>query len=177
MHENRSRHTYSYALGFLWKNRCDINPHEVGIFRKLGDDFTCVYPLGLTRYRSDRHKSLFGGSVHPVGDLIESLCEISDGKGFAETSSLFVLLPVAFASGILVVVGFIGGCIGRQLVCRDAVEVTVGCVSEGPGVSPAAMKTWRSGVPRPESVVTTSVGVCSSVGARGVPSWNGSESG
>jgi hypothetical protein len=64
--------------------------------------------------------------VHPVGDLIESLCEISDGKGFAETSAPFVLLPVAFTSGVLVVVGFIGGCMGRQLVCRDVVEVTVG---------------------------------------------------
>jgi hypothetical protein len=51
-----------------------------------------------------------------------------------------------------------------------------GRVLEGPGVSPAAMKTWRPGVPRPESVVATSVGVCSSIGARGVPSWKGSES-
>jgi hypothetical protein len=25
MYENRSWHTYSYALGFLWKNRCDIH--------------------------------------------------------------------------------------------------------------------------------------------------------
>jgi hypothetical protein len=51
-----------------------------------------------------------------------------------------------------------------------------GRVPEGSGVSPAAMKTWRSRVPRPESVVSTSVGVCSSVGARGVPSWKGSKS-
>jgi hypothetical protein len=51
-----------------------------------------------------------------------------------------------------------------------------GRVPEGLGVSPATMKTWRSGVPRPESVVTTSVEVCSSVGAKGVPSWKGRES-
>jgi hypothetical protein len=51
-----------------------------------------------------------------------------------------------------------------------------GRVPEGPCVSPASMKTWRSGVPKPESVVATYVGVCSSVGARGVPSWKGSES-
>jgi hypothetical protein len=37
-------------------------------------------------------------------------------------------------------------------------------------------KTFRSGEPRLESLVATSVGVCSSVGASGVPSWNGSES-
>jgi hypothetical protein len=44
-----------------------------------------------------------------------------------------------------------------------------GRVPEGPGVSPAAMKTWRSGVPRPESVVATSVEVRSSIGARVFP--------
>jgi hypothetical protein len=50
-----------------------------------------------------------------------------------------------------------------------------GRVPEGPGVSPAAMDTWRSGVSRPESVIATSVEVCSSVGARGDSSWKGSE--
>jgi hypothetical protein len=94
-----------------------VNPHEKGVLRELGDDFTRAYPLSLTRYRSDRHEALFGGSVHPAGDLIESLCEIPDGKGFAETSTPFVSLPVAFTSGVLVVIGFICGCIGRQLVC------------------------------------------------------------
>jgi hypothetical protein len=51
-----------------------------------------------------------------------------------------------------------------------------GRVPEGPGVSPAAMKTWRSGLPRLESELATSVGVCSPAGASGVPSWKGSES-
>jgi hypothetical protein len=55
--------------------------------------------------------------VHLAGDLIKSLCEIPDGEGFAETSTPFVPLPVAFTSGVLVVVSFIDGCIGRQLVC------------------------------------------------------------
>jgi hypothetical protein len=94
-----------------------VNPHEVGIFRKLVDDFASAYPLSLTCYHSDRHKALFGGSVHPAGDLVEGLYEIPDGEGFAETFVPFVLLPVAFTSGFLVVVGFISGCIGRQLVC------------------------------------------------------------
>jgi hypothetical protein len=51
-----------------------------------------------------------------------------------------------------------------------------GRVPKGPGVSLAAMKTWRSGVPRLELEVATSVGVCSSAGASGVPSWKGNES-
>jgi hypothetical protein len=54
--------------------------------------------------------------VHPAGDLVECLYEIPDGEGFAETSAPFVSLPVAFTSGVLVVVGLISVCIGRQLV-------------------------------------------------------------
>jgi hypothetical protein len=42
-------------------------------------------------------------------------------------------------------------------------------VPEGPGVSPTAMKTWRSGLPRLESELATSVGVYSSARASGVP--------
>jgi hypothetical protein len=61
-----------------------------------------------------RHCS--GGSVHPIGDLVEGLFKVPYGEGFAEKSTLFVSLPVALTSGVLVVVGFIGGCIGRQLV-------------------------------------------------------------
>jgi hypothetical protein len=94
-----------------------VNSHEVGILRELGDDFSYAYILSLACYRSDRHEALFGGSVYPAGDLIEGLCEISYREGFSETSTSFVALPVAFTSGVLVVIGFICGCIGRQLVC------------------------------------------------------------
>jgi hypothetical protein len=51
-----------------------------------------------------------------------------------------------------------------------------GTVPEGPGVSLVVIKTCWSGEPRPESLVATSVGVCSQAGASGVPSWKGSES-
>jgi hypothetical protein len=91
--------------------------HEVGVIRELSDDFTRSYPLSLMCYRRDRHEALFGGSVHPVGDLIEGLCKIPYKEGFSETFAPFVALPVALTSGVLVVVGFISGCIGRQLVC------------------------------------------------------------
>jgi hypothetical protein len=91
--------------------------HEVGVIRELSDDFTRSYPLSLMCYRRDRHEALFGGSVHPVGDLIEGLCEIPYKEGFSETFAPFVALPIALTSGVLVVVGFISGCIGRQLVC------------------------------------------------------------
>jgi hypothetical protein len=93
-----------------------VNSHEVGVLCELGDDFTYAYPLRLMHYCGDRHEALFGGRVHSAGDLIESLCEIPDGKGFVETSTSFILLPVAFTSGVLVIVSFIDGCISRQLV-------------------------------------------------------------
>jgi hypothetical protein len=63
--------------------------------------------------------------VHLVGDLIESLCEIPYTEGFPETSTSFVALPVALTSGVLVVVGFISKCIGRQLVCGYVFEVAI----------------------------------------------------
>jgi hypothetical protein len=94
-----------------------VDSHEIGVLRELGDDFTHAYPLSLMCYRGDRHEALFGGRVHPVGDLVEGLCEVPYREGLAETSAPFVSLPVALTSGILVVVGFIRGCIGRQLVC------------------------------------------------------------
>jgi hypothetical protein len=94
-----------------------MNSHEVGVFRELGDDFTRAYPLSLICYRRDRHEALFGGSVHPVGDMIEGLCKIPYREGFSETSAPFVVLLIALTSGVLVVVSFISGCIGRQLMC------------------------------------------------------------
>jgi hypothetical protein len=36
--------------------------------------------MSLTCYHSDRHEALFGGSVHPAGDLIEGLCEARDSR-------------------------------------------------------------------------------------------------
>jgi hypothetical protein len=75
-----------------------------------------VYPLSLTRYRGDRHEALFRGGVHPVGDLVKSLEEIPDGESITQTPAPFVLLPVAFMSGVLVVGGFISGRVGGQLV-------------------------------------------------------------
>jgi hypothetical protein len=94
-----------------------VDSHEVGVLHELGDDFTRAYPLSLTCYRRDRHEALFGGSVHPVGDLIEGLCEIPYWERFSETFASFVVLPVGLTSGILVGAGFISECISRQLVC------------------------------------------------------------
>jgi hypothetical protein len=69
---------------------------------------------------------MLGGSVHPAGDFFKGLCKILYMEGFSKMSAPFVALPVTLMSGILVVIGFISGCIGRQLVCGYVFEVAVG---------------------------------------------------
>jgi hypothetical protein len=93
-----------------------VKPHEVGVFRELGDDFDRANPLSLTCYCGDRHKALLGSGVHSIGDLIQGFVEVPDGESLSETSAAFVLLPVAVTPGILVVSGLICGRVGGQLV-------------------------------------------------------------
>jgi hypothetical protein len=93
-----------------------VDSHEVGVLCELGDDFSRTHPLSLTCYHGDRHEALFRGSVHPAFDLVKRLCEVPYGEALTETSTTFVTLPVALTSGILVVAGFVCGCVGRQFV-------------------------------------------------------------
>jgi hypothetical protein len=94
-----------------------VDSHEVGVLRELGDYFSRAHPLSLTCYRGDRHEALFRGSVHPVFDLVKCFREVPYGEALTKTSTPLVPLPVALTSGVLVVTGFICGCVGRQLVC------------------------------------------------------------
>jgi hypothetical protein len=103
-----------------------VDSHVVGVLRELGDDFSRAHPLSPTCYHGDIDETLFWGCVHMAFDLGEGLCEIPYGKVLTKMSTSFVLLPVAFMSGVLVVVGFIRGCLHRKLVCRDIFELTVG---------------------------------------------------
>jgi hypothetical protein len=93
-----------------------VDSHEVGILCKLGNDFSRAHPLSLTCYHGDRHETLFSSSVHPACDLVKCLCEILYGEALTETSTPFVPLPIVLTSGVLVVAGFVCGCIGRHLV-------------------------------------------------------------
>jgi hypothetical protein len=94
-----------------------VDSHEVGVIRELGDDFSRAHPLSLTCYRSDRHEALFRGSMHPALNLVERLCEVPYGEALTETPTPFVTPPVVLTSGVLVIVGFVCWCVGRQLVC------------------------------------------------------------
>jgi hypothetical protein len=102
-----------------------VDSHEVGVLPELGDDFSLAHPLSLACYHGDRHEALFRGSMHLAFDLVKCPCEVLYGEALTETSTPFVPLPVALTSGVLVVAGFVRGCIGRQLVCQDIFEVAV----------------------------------------------------
>jgi hypothetical protein len=56
---------------------------------------------------------------------IECLCEIPYREGFSEVCASFVVVPVVLTSSVLDVVGFISGCIGKQLVCGYVFEVAI----------------------------------------------------
>jgi hypothetical protein len=55
--------------------------------------------------------------MHPAFNLVKRLCEVPYGEALTETSTPFVTLPVTLTLGILVIGGFVCGCVGRQLVC------------------------------------------------------------
>jgi hypothetical protein len=93
-----------------------LDSHGVDVLRELGDDFSLAHPLSLICYRGDRHEALFRGSMHLAFDLVKCLCEVPYGEALMETSMPFVTLPVVLTSGVLVVAGFVCGCISRQLV-------------------------------------------------------------
>jgi hypothetical protein len=93
-----------------------VNPHEVGVFSELGDDFTRVNPIGLTCYQGDRHEAMLRSGVYPVGNLIQSLVEVSDRESLSETSASFIPLSVAVTSSVLVVGGLVGRCVGGHLI-------------------------------------------------------------
>jgi hypothetical protein len=94
-----------------------VDSHEVGVLRELGNDFSRAYPLSLTCYHGDRHEALFRGTMHLAFNLVKCLCEVPYGEALTETSTPLVTLPVALTSVVLVVAGFVCGCIGIQLVC------------------------------------------------------------
>jgi hypothetical protein len=102
-----------------------VDPHEVGVFSKLGDDLPGANSLGLACDHCDRHEALLRGSVYSSLDRLERFCEVSDGEIISETPALFAALPVTLTSSVSVGGGLVCWCIGRQLVGGDAFKVLV----------------------------------------------------
>jgi hypothetical protein len=90
-----------------------VDSHEVGVFCKLGHDFSSSYPLSLASDRCDRHEALLRGGVYPALDLFEGFYEVADGEVVSETPALFVPLSVTLTSSVPVGVGPIRGCFSR----------------------------------------------------------------
>jgi hypothetical protein len=102
-----------------------VDPHEVGIFSELGDDFSGAYSLSLACDRCDRHEALLGGSVYPALDRLESFRKVADGEVVPETPTPFVAFPVTLTSSVPVGGSLVCRCISGQLVCGDVLKVLV----------------------------------------------------
>jgi hypothetical protein len=102
-----------------------VDPHEVGVFSELGDDFSGAYSLSLACDRCDRHEALLGGSVNSALDHLESFRKVADGEVVSETPAPFVVLPVTLTSSVPVGGGLVCRCVSRQLVCGDVLKVLV----------------------------------------------------
>jgi hypothetical protein len=102
-----------------------VDPHEVGIFRELGDDLPDANSLGLACDRCDRHEALLRGSVYSALDRLESFRKVADGEIVSEAPAPFAALPVALTSSVSGGGGLVCWCISRQLVGGDVFKVLV----------------------------------------------------
>jgi hypothetical protein len=93
-----------------------VDPHEVGIFSELGDDFSSAYALSLACDRCDRHEALLRGSVYSALNCFKSFRQVADGEVVSEQPKPFVALPVALTSSVPVGGGLVCRCVSRQLV-------------------------------------------------------------
>jgi hypothetical protein len=70
---------------------------------------------------------LLWGGVYSTLDLVESLCEVADGKVVSKMPTSFVPLSVMLTSSVPIGVSLIHGFFSRQLICGDVFEVSVVC--------------------------------------------------
>jgi hypothetical protein len=115
------------VAGSGWRRLVDsvVDPCEVGVFSKLGDDLPSADALSLTCDRCDRHEALLRGSVYSALDRLESFREIADGEVVAEASAMFAALPVTLALSVSIGRGLVCWGISRELVGGDVLNVLV----------------------------------------------------
>jgi hypothetical protein len=100
-----------------------VDPHEVGIFSKLGDNLSSAYALSLTCDHCDRHEALLRGSVYSALDRLESLRKVADGEVVVEAPATFAALPVTLTSSVSVCRCLVCWSISRELVGGDVFKV------------------------------------------------------
>jgi hypothetical protein len=93
-----------------------VDPHEVGVFSELGDDFSGANSLSLACDRCDRHEALLRSSVYSALDHLESFRKVADGEVVSETPAPIAALPVTLTSSVSVSGGLVCRCVSRQLV-------------------------------------------------------------
>jgi hypothetical protein len=102
-----------------------VDPHEIGVFSKLGDDLPDANSLGLACDRCDRHEALLRGSVYSALDRLESFRKVADGEVVAEASVTFAALPVTLTSSISVCGGLVCWGVSTELVGGDVFKILV----------------------------------------------------
>jgi hypothetical protein len=102
-----------------------VDPHEVGVFSELGDDFSSANSLSLACDRCDGHEALLRGSVYSALAHLESFRKVADGEVVSEMPAPFAALPVTLRSSVLVGGGLVCRCVSRQLICGDVFKVLV----------------------------------------------------
>jgi hypothetical protein len=111
--------------------------------------------------------------VYSVLNRLERFCMVADGEVVSEPPaarrrSLRFLIRSHRATLLAAVSS--AGASADSSSAELSSRYLSGAVPGVPGLSPAAMKTWRSGLPRLDSELATSVGVYESARASGVPS-------
>jgi hypothetical protein len=117
-----------------------VDSHELSVFSKLGDDFSSAHPLSLACDRYDRHEALLRGGVYPALDLVESFREVVDGEVVSERRRSFRFLLRSRRASLLAPVSSAGAS-AESSSAEMSSRYRSSAVPEGPGVSPAAMKT------------------------------------
>jgi hypothetical protein len=169
----------SRFLTFLTGGRLSdpvVDSHEVGVLRELGDDLSRTHPLSLTCYHMIDMRHCSGVVCTRLSTWSSASARLRMGRDSRRRRrrSFCFLLRSRRASLLASVLS--AGALADNLSAKMSSRYWSGTIPEGPGVSLVVMKTCRSGEPRLESLVATSVGVCSPAGASSVPSWKGSES-
>jgi hypothetical protein len=159
-----------------------VDPHEVGILSKLGNDLSSAYALSLACDRCDRHEALLTGSVYSSLDRLESFRKVADGEIVTEAQVTFTVLPVMLTSSVSVCGGLVCWSICSEFVRGDVFKVLVlSRPLRSWGVAGShedlAIRSAKAGLRRRHlSWCVPGLAVFESARASGVPSWNGSKS-
>jgi hypothetical protein len=108
-----------------------VDSHEVGLLRKLGYEFGRMATWCSSPYHVDGHVALLRHLVGPCCDFVKGLIEVMDWHILQDVATSICSLLIVSTSSVLGICSLIGGCIRRQLVVGDVIQVLVLAVVRG----------------------------------------------